>query len=163
MRLRKAVLGLAVFATAAFLASTATRAQQGSPLTALGGNWSGNGNISFSDGHKERIRCRAEYKPNSGGSQINIGLTCASDSYKFELSADAEYQGGSISGRWSERTRGAAGSLSGRASPGQISVNAVGQTFAAILNISTHGNSQNVRIEAPGSTVSQVAITMARR
>jgi len=162
MRARQAALSIVVLAGAAFLTAGAGSAQQ-SPFLALSGNWSGSGTINFSDGHKERIRCRAEYQPDARGARIEIGLTCASDSYKFELSADAEYEAGNVSGRWSERTRGAAGSLTGKASVGHINVNAVGQTFAALLNISTRGSSQSVRIAAPGSTVSEVAISMAKR
>ena len=134
-----------------------------SPILALGGNWLGNGSINFSDGHKERIRCRSDYSPDAAGDNMKINLVCASDSYKFELAANVQYQGGQISGMWNERTRNAAGNLSGKASPGNISVNAIGQTVAAILNISTQGDSQTVRIESPGSTVSAVTISMTRK
>jgi hypothetical protein len=164
MRLwHSAFAALAALAVVMLSAAAFAQPKEGSPLVALGGNWSGNGTINFKDGNKERIRCRADYTPDAAGANMKIGLVCASDSYKFDLSADVQYQNGNVSGMWNEKTRAAAGNLSGRATPGHITVNAVGQTFAAVLNINTRGSSQSVKIEAPGTTMSEVAITLAKK
>ena len=75
------------------------------------GNWSGSGTISVKDGGRERIRCRGT---NTGsGNTLKLGLICASDSYKFELTSDITNEGGNVSGSWNETTRAVYGSLSG--------------------------------------------------
>ncbi|HWM46144.1 MAG TPA: hypothetical protein VNR11_04430 [Xanthobacteraceae bacterium] len=137
---------------------------QENPLKRLAGSWSGNGTITMNDGTRERIRCRASYRNDGqGGADTDIELRCASDSYKFELSAQVSYSGGHITGNWSESTRGVAGNISGTAKPGRIDVRAIGQTFAALLTITSRSDSQSVSIRSPGSTMQEVAITLARR
>jgi hypothetical protein len=141
-------------------------AQRGSdnPLTKLEGNWSGNGTITLKDGSSERIRCRASYKAGGGGGgETQINLRCASDSYKFELSSQVAYRDGQISGNWNETTRNAAGQISGTATPSKIDVRALGQTFAALITISVRSDSQSVSIRSPGSTMQEVAISLARQ
>jgi hypothetical protein len=159
---------LTVFAAAAWsfaglFAPAAVAQSKESPLLALGGNWTGNGTINFSDGSKERIRCRSSYVPDTDGNNLKLDLRCASDSYKFELHSSIVYNNGEITGMWNESTRSAAGNISGTASAGKIEVRAVGQTFAAFLNISTRGSSQSVSIKSPGSSMSEVSITLAKQ
>ena len=119
--------------------------------------------ITVQNGSQERIRCRGTYKPNEAGNVLSLGLRCASDSYKFELNSNVAYDNGQISGNWNETSRNAAGDISGTATPGRIEVRAVGQTFAAFLNIATRGTSQTVSIKSPGSTMSEVQITLAKQ
>jgi hypothetical protein len=64
-----AVLALAVLPSSASAFS--------SPFTAMSGSWSGSGTITTSDGNKERIRCRAKYDVDSGGSTLDLTLRCA--------------------------------------------------------------------------------------
>src|SRR5258708_30799378 len=85
------------------------------PFAALTGTWSGAGTISFSDGHEESLRCRAN-ESGGQGDNLQLNLRCASESYNFELSSDVTYQGGAISGSWSEASHNAGGTLTGRAS-----------------------------------------------
>ena len=150
-------------AVVAALAFGSPALAQSSPLLALGGNWSGQGSINFNDGSKERIRCRSTYTPDATGAKLKLELRCASDSYKFELNGNVAYDNGQISGNWSELSRNAAGDITGTASGGKIEVRAVGQTFAAFLNINTRGSSQSVSIKSPGSTMQEVQITLAKQ
>ena len=152
----------AVVAALAF-GSPANAQSRESPLVALGGGWSGQGSINFNDGSRERIRCRANYTPDATGTKLKLELRCASDSYKFELNGNVAYDKGQISGNWSELSRNAAGDITGTANGGKIEVRAVGQTFAAFLNINTRGSSQTVSIKSPGSTMQEVQITLARK
>ena len=76
-----------------------------SPLSPLAGTWSGGGTLSTSDGQQERLRCRATYDVDGSGSEVNLNLRCASASYNFDLSGNAAYRGGAISGSWSESSR----------------------------------------------------------
>ena len=72
-----AVLGVALAASPGY-------AQSG-PFAGMAGNWSGGGTVTLDDGSTERIRCRATYAVGAGGNGLNQNLTCASDSYKFDL------------------------------------------------------------------------------
>jgi hypothetical protein len=155
-------LGLALVATVA-LSSAAAAQDGGSPLTLMSGAWNGGGTITLSDGNRERIRCRSSYRPDSSGATMSLSLSCASDSYKFDLSGNVQYSNGQISGDWSEASRNAAGRLSGTARGGQIEARVEGQTFAAFINLNTRGNQQNVSIRAPGSSMQEVAISMSRK
>jgi len=144
--------------------TTAAYAQDGgSPLTQMAGAWSGNGTITLSDGNRERIRCRSNYQPDASGTNMRLTLSCASDSYKFDLLGNVQYSNGQISGDWNEASRNAAGRISGTARGGQIEARVEGQTFAAFINLNTRGNQQNVSIRSPGSSMQEVAISMSRR
>jgi hypothetical protein len=143
------------------LAVAAGPAQAQSPFAGLTGSWSGNGKISTTSG-SERIRCRGTYRASESGSTLALRLRCAGDSYKFEIASDINYDGGSISGSWSETTRQVHGSISGRATANQITAQTSAVGFNAAVSISTRGNSQNVTIRSPGSEISEVSVTMAR-
>ena len=148
---------------AAVALTTGAFAQEGSPLTLMAGAWTGTGTITLSDGNRERLRCRSNYRPDASGSTMELSLSCASDSYKFDLSSSVTYNNGRISGNWSEASRNAAGFISGTARGGQVEARVEGQTFAALINISTRSDKQNVSIRAPGSNMQEVAISMSRR
>jgi hypothetical protein len=146
----KVIRGFAIGAGALFAAtmfSSASYAQSG-PFNGLAGVWSGVGKVELDDGSSERIRCRATYAVGAGGTGLNQSLTCASDSYKFELKADVVAQGSEISGTWSESSRGVSGNLQGRGSNGSIQVVASSAGFNANISLTTHGSKQSVVIRA---------------
>jgi hypothetical protein len=91
-----------------------------------------------------------------------MGLRCASDSYKFELQSDIKAEGGNISGSWNELTRQVYGSISGRATGNRIDASAVAVGFNAAISLTARGNTQQVSIRAPGSEISEVAISLSR-
>ena len=107
-------------ATAMLLSASASHAE--GPFAGFEGSWSGTGTVALSDGTKERIRCRATYKVGGGGNQLAQTLRCASDSYKFDLTADVASNGDRISGNWSEASRNINGNLQGKAGGGNIEV-----------------------------------------
>jgi hypothetical protein len=157
----KVIKGFAIGAGALFAASvfsSAGHAQSASPFNGLAGVWSGVGKVELDDGSSERIRCRATYAVGAGGAGLNQTLTCASDSYKFELKADVVAQGSEISGTWSESSRGVSGNLQGRGSNGNIQVVASSAGFNANISLSTRGAKQSVVIRADsqfkGATIS---------
>ena len=144
-------------------ALSASNAQDGgTPLTLMAGAWTGAGTITLSDGTRERLRCRSNYQPDSAGVTMQLSLTCASDSYKFELASQVNYANGRVSGNWNETSRNAAGNITGTANGGQIDARVDGQTFAAFVSITTRGDRQNVAIRSPGSTMQEVAIALNR-
>jgi hypothetical protein len=135
-------------AVAFFVASTSASYAQSGPFAGMAGNWSGAGTVTLDDGSTERIRCRATYAVGAGGNGLNQSLTCASDSYKFNLSSNVVSQGGALSGTWSESSRGVNGNLEGRASGGNFQIIASAPGFTANLTLTTRGNKQSVVIKA---------------
>jgi hypothetical protein len=153
----------AVLAAALAFAGPAP-AQRSGPFSGLAGSWAGGGSIAIGNGTTERIRCRAEYQVAGSGSTVGLELRCASDSYRFELQGNVRYQGGEVRGDWSEKTRGAAGLVSGRIKGDQIEVRVEGPNFVALLSLITRGDKQSISIKAPsGSWVSEANMTLNRR
>ena len=138
------------------------RAQQG-PFADFSGSWLGGGNITLSSGSRERIQCRATYNVRTGGDDLQLALRCASDSYNVDFRGSAMFSDGNLTGNWSESTQHAAGQLSGRVSGNHVDARIEGQTFAALLGMTTHGNRQSISLRSPGSHVSDVEISLRRR
>jgi hypothetical protein len=147
----------AVTLFAASISGSASYAQSG-PFNGLAGNWSGGGTVTLDDGSTERIRCRASYAVGENGNGLNQALTCASDSYKFDLRSNVIAEGGSISGTWSETSRNVSGNLQGRAVAGNFQVIASAPGFTANITLTTRGNRQSVVIRSEsvfrGATIS---------
>ena len=156
------VLGGAVLVFGVALTSLAAHAHGAGPFAGLAGSWSGGGNITLSSGASERIRCRATYAVAPAGNALQQTLRCASDSYRFDLTGNVASQGGALSGSWTEATRSASGTLSGRISGGQMQLRAEGPGFGANLAVATRGDRQSVSIRSAGTDISEVAITLSR-
>lgn len=127
----------------------------------MAGNWSGAGTVTLEDGSTERIRCRASYAVGDGGRGLNQSLTCASDSYRFNLTSNILSEGGALSGTWSESTRNVSGSLEGRGSDGNFDLVASAPGFNANLTLETHRNRQSVVIKSDNA-FRNAAISMSR-
>ena len=149
-----------IFALAILSVSGAAGYAQSAPFAGLAGFWSGAGTVTLDDGSTERIRCRASYAVSASGSGLNQTLTCASDSYKFDFKTNVA-EGGSLSGNWSESSRGINGNLSGRASNGNFQVIATAAGFTANISLTTRGNKQSVVIR-PESQFRGASITLTR-
>jgi hypothetical protein len=134
----------------AAISGSASFAQSG-PFAGMAGIWSGGGTVTLDDGSTERIRCRATYAVGSGGNGLNQSLTCASDSYRFNLSSNVVAQGSALSGTWSEATRGVNGTLEGRGGGGNFQVVANAPGFTANISLTTRGNRQSVVIRSDSS------------
>ena len=128
--------------------TTVGSAPSENPFAQLAGGWSGAGTIDLANGRNEPIKCRASYDVLETQSKLQLNLHCASQSYNFDLRASATYSGDAITGTWSEATRNAAGTLSGKVEGAGFRVVAKGQTFGADLNLVTQGNKQSVTIRS---------------
>src|SRR3954451_8215882 len=146
LALRSAILA-AVAGAGLLLFSPASHAQSG-PFAGMAGVWSGAGTITLDDGSTERIRCRATYAVGNGGNGLNQSLTCASDSYRFNLSRNVMARGGALSGTWSESSRNISGNLEGRGDNGTFQVVASAPGFSANISLRTTGNKQSVVIRS---------------
>ena len=140
-----------------------TQAAVASPFAAMAGSWSGDGVLSTSDGGQERLRCRASYDVAGTGTELRLNLKCASESYSFDLASEVQYRGGAISGSWSEASRNASGTLSGRAAGDRIEAAARGDNFSANLSLTTRGGQQTVSIRPQGTNISEVSLALNRR
>jgi hypothetical protein len=156
-------LKAALFASAILLIPAQGRTEPGSqaPFAGLSGQWSGAGTITMTNGATERIRCKASYAVDSSGKAVQQRLRCASDSYKLEIRSKVISKDGSLSGSWTESTRGISGNVSGRASGAAFSANVAGAGFNARLEVRTQGDKQSVTLKPQGDTeVSAVSISL---
>jgi hypothetical protein len=146
----------------AMLAGPGTALAAG-PFAGLDGYWVGTGTVSLRSGTKERMRCKAQYMVNAEGSNLQISLSCDSDTYHFHVNSYANAAGGSLSGNWRETTRNVSGQLSGRASPGklQVRLNAGGQ-FGASMAVTMKANQMAVTVTPKGTSVAGVSASLNR-
>jgi hypothetical protein len=121
------------------------------------------GTLSMADGQQERLRCRAAYNVAGDGEAVRLNIRCASPSYNFDLASDVQARGSEIFGSWSEASRSASGSLSGRAAGDHIEAAAQGQNFGANLSLTTRGNRQNITIHSAGTDLRAVSLALERR
>ncbi len=129
----------------------------------FGGNWTGSGTIQRSTGETERLRCTASYKVSNGGNGLEQLLQCSSDNYNFNLKTQVAYDGGSVTGTWLETTRNTEGKIIGKGQPGEIKAAAQSPQFSASIYLQTKGNRQTVSIRSPGTELTNVSITLAKK
>ena len=141
---RRLLIAAAVLLTAAV--STSPGHAQSGPFAGMAGSWHGGGTVNLDDGSTERIRCRATYAVS--GPSMDLTLTCASDAYKFQLTANVADQGGAVSGNWTEASRNISGTLQGRGGAGSFEVVASTGGFNANISLRTAGNKQSISMRA---------------
>ena len=149
--------------TMATLLSTAslTSAMAAGPFAGFNGEWTGGGDISMTDGSQEKIRCKATYSVGPSGAALNINMNCASDSYRVNIISNIVAQGSNFEGTWRETTRQADGKVTGRVmAPGELQANLDGTGFAIQLAATTNGKQQSVTIQAEGTDVKTVKISL---
>jgi hypothetical protein len=95
--------------------------------------------------------------------ELRLNLKCASESYNFDLASDVQYRGGAITGSWSEASRNASGTLSGRAAGDRIEASARSENFSAELSLTTRGGRQTVSIRPQGTNIADVSLALLRR
>jgi hypothetical protein len=144
---RRMILAVSVILLASIW-SDGSHAQSGGAFAGMAGVWSGAGTVTLDDGSNERIRCRATYAVGAGGNAMQQTLTCASDSYKFNLTSSVTAQGSAVAGTWSETSRNINGNIEGRTGGGVVQVIASAPGFSANISLTTRGNKQSVVIRA---------------
>ena len=156
----KALLALALAVT---LAASESAAVTSSPFRNFIGQWSGKGQVVGSDGHRESMRCRAEYSEVNGGAAVNQAIVCASESFKFDIRSHVEASGESVQGYWTEVSRNVSGSLTGRIAENQLEGQISSLTFTAAISLTSNGRTQAVSIRPSGGDVAEVRIELQRR
>jgi hypothetical protein len=156
-----ALLGLMIVASGALWAQ-AGMARTSNPFAAFFGSWRGSGHVVGSDGHSERISCRATYSESNDGQALSQSLVCASDSYRFDVHSYVVADGRDVQGHWEEATRNVTGQLSGRVEDGRFDGSIVGPAFTAQMSLKTTGRRQAVSITPQGGDIAKVDIMLSR-
>jgi hypothetical protein len=133
------------------------------PFAAIAGNWSGGGTIELTNDITERLRCRANHTYGQANSSLALNIRCASDNYKFELASNVVERQGQISGRWSEVTYKAAGTISGRVAGNRVSAVAQSDRLTTDVSVVTSGKQQTVTITPKRTYVISVKIALSKR
>jgi hypothetical protein len=153
-------LGLAI---AIALSAPMPAALAAGPFERFLGAWTGGGQIVESNGHRESMRCRADYSEAKDGAALNQSIVCASESFKFDITSYAEATGESVQGSWREASRDVSGHMSGRISGGQFVGDFSSLTFSAGISLTSNGRTQTVSIQPRGGDISDVRIELKRR
>jgi hypothetical protein len=159
---RFSVPALAVTAAVTFGGPGPAGAAPG-PFASFSGSWSGTGTIRPQGGNPERIRCHATFKP-LGASDLDAKLRCASDSYNFDLTGQfSADRNNSISGRWTENSRGVGGTVAGTARGDRMQIVVDSSGFSATLQLIMRGRRCDVTIESQaGGQPVKASIAMNR-
>ncbi|HLH49592.1 MAG TPA: hypothetical protein VKV96_09645 [Roseiarcus sp.] len=136
---------------------------QESVFANLQGSWAGEGTITSSDGHAERLRCRTKYILSPSGQNLDQQLRCASDSYRFDVNSGLVQQGnGTIAGTWTETTRHVTGNVSAQETGDSIAVKISGPSFAAQMAITLKDDHQHIEIAPNSGDIKSVTIDLTR-
>jgi hypothetical protein len=149
-------------AIVASLIASQSAAQAASPFEKFVGVWSGAGQMVGTNGHRESIRCRAQYAEAKEGSALNQSIVCASESYKLNITSYVEASGESVQGYWKEASRDVSGHVTGRISGGRFEGEFSATTFTAAISLTSSGRTQAVSIQPRGGDVSDVNIELKR-
>ena len=158
---RKRALVRSLCGAALLVAATASSAVAG-PFDSFAGNWTGTGTILVGNGGQERIRCRATYRLGPNGTAVSQILTCASDSYRFDLVTNVNNSGGQLTGDWGESSRGVSGTLQGRMTGTDVQAKVSTAGFNADLTLSLRGNRQTISIRSDNTDLRGVDISLTK-
>jgi hypothetical protein len=153
----------AALAVAFALAATAQtgRAEASELFRQLGGSWRGSGDLTLSDGTRERLSCRGYYVSKSGGEELSIAILCNSPNQKIEIRSRVQESGQGVSGEWEERTFHATGQVSGRATGNSLRLSVSG-TISGSISVTLRGKSHTVAVSASGTGFKSVSISLSR-
>ncbi|MFM1816467.1 MAG: hypothetical protein RLZ98_3162 [Pseudomonadota bacterium] len=155
-------LALGLVGVAAIFAAGAPSAQSSAnPFAELGGAWRGTATVSLTNGKRERMGCRAYYRSGEAASQLGLAIRCASKTgFKIELRSSLQYQRGTVSGQWEERTFNATGKLQGSATANRIMMDISGGV-SGTMSVALRKGGHTVLIATQGTGFSAVAINLS--
>ena len=153
---------LAAMVIVASLIASQSAAGAASPFEKFVGVWRGAGEIVGTNGHRESIRCRAQYTEAKEGLALNELIVCASESFKLDITSYVEASGEGVQGYWKEASRDVSGHVTGRISAGRFEGELSAATFSAGISLTSNGRAQAVSIQPSGGDVSDVHIELKR-
>ena len=150
-----------VLPLAALLTAAAAPAFAAGPFNGFPGEWTGSGDVTMSDGSRDKIRCKASYSVGPSGEALYINVNCASDSYRVNIISNVVAQGTAFSGTWRETTRQVSGDVTGQVpSAGQYQASLQGTGFGLELAATSNGKIQAITITSQGTDVQSVKISL---
>jgi hypothetical protein len=155
-------LAVASLCLGTLAAPLAASAQESGPFGVFAGSYRGGGVVVGTDGHKERISCRAGGEVTGGGRSLSESMVCASDSYRFDIRTRAVAEGGAVRGDWQETTRGVTGDFTGKVSSGQFSGSVEGGSFSAAFLLRVSGRRLTFLLRPQGADVASVEVALSR-
>src|SRR5262249_6871728 len=106
------------------------------------------------------LSCRAYYTTKSDGTGLGMAIRCASQSYTIEVRSNLRYEQGKITGTWEERTFNATGTLSGRASGGNLTLTITGGVSGTMAVALSEGRQTvSITTDTPGLRGVSVQLT----
>jgi hypothetical protein len=163
MRILRSSSAIAV--CAALFIGAAVPASAAGPFADFPGTWSGTGKIRVQGQDTERLRCKANYRPRgSSQTEIDLQLSCTSDSYSFDLVGQFQAdEGNKLTGRWSENSRNVGGTAIGNVRGDRMQIHIESSAFSATLTLITKNNQQKISFDAHGGgQVVDSSITLRR-
>jgi hypothetical protein len=152
-------LGIALGAVGAATVAVA----QTKPLKTeeFSGYWTGNGEVTMTNGAIEQLKCVATYR--SISQQIRQQLRCASQAYSISSTADLTVAGEAVKGTWEEKTYAANGEINGRVTPeGGMSLSIKGANFTAEMLVAHTACKQAIDITPTGADVSKIKMQLGK-
>jgi hypothetical protein len=102
------------------------------------------------------------YTISGAGSGLGQVLTCASDSYRFDLTTNVTAAGSTLSGNWSETSRKMNGTLTGKINRDKIDALVEANGYSGSLAVHTSGNRQTIALRSQSTDLRGVDITLTR-
>jgi hypothetical protein len=124
------------------------------------GSWGGGGQIRYTDGKSEDIRCTAYYT--GGGEKLRLAIRCRGGNAEVEIRGELSAQGDKLTGSWEERTFKAAGEASGRYAADKMTLTVTGGGFSGAMTVTTTGAKQVVSITTEGIEMRSVNVTLSK-
>lgn len=126
----------------------------------LRGKWQGTGTMSFRDGDKARIACRADYT--GAASQLILSIDCTSKLSDVHMTARISANNRNLHGTWRERHYGAIGSITGQIDDKTIRFSIGGNIFGK-MTVRYSKSRQTVRVTTAGISLEEMSVSLRRR
>ncbi len=154
-------LAAALAAAGVWMAPLSTTALAGT-IEEMAGRWSGWGSVQLENGQTEQVKCVATYFVEQAGAGVRQNLRCASSSYNINARADYLVKGGDVTGNWEELTHSAKGVIKGSLKEGDFKLAIDGDTFTAVLQMSSAPCQQSISISPNNLGVKRISIGLKK-
>lgn len=147
---------IAAMSIALSVAATA----EANPITgALEGEWSGSGQIVYTNGTTERIRCRGTGHASTANT-IDQSFDCATAGKNFSFSSALHFSEGRVRGTWRSGTRN--GRVLGDATPSRISAQLISDQGNGTLSATMSGCSQSLSVSGWADAIRSLSVSLRK-
>jgi len=136
--------------------------QSNIPFAGFAGRWVGEGQLGYSNGENEKIKCRLTYFISQKGHSLEQNIRCGTSGAKIEINSKIDHQDGELSGTWLERTYNIGGNVTGRITNQGIKIFVKSDNFEGVMQISQRNNRQTVEIQLQDSEIMGLTLDLRR-